>query len=308
MQKTNKKWPFIIVVLAVLMLIGFIFTGIISLFTEDGIQPAGNVALIPIQGMITSFESDGFFGEGVASSDKIIKNIEKADKNPAIKAIILEINSGGGLPVASEEIVNAVKKTNKTTIVFIREIGASGAYWIASASDYIFANRMSIVGSVGVRASYLQFSGLLDDYNVTYERLVSGEFKDIGNPLKELTDVERMFLQEQIDLLHDYFLDDVVKSRNLNEEQIAEIVTSKFYLGIKAKELGLIDDFGGKDEAVSYVKNIIKEEPVLAEYKERKTLLSMFTQVMNERSFFIGKGIGSALLDPKQTSRINILT
>jgi len=308
MEKTNRKWPTIIVVLSVLLLVGFLFSGFISLFFGSEIEPSGNVALIPIQGVITAAESESLLGESVASSNSITSYIEKADKNPNIKAIILEINSGGGSPVASEEIVNAIKKTNKTTVALIREMGASGAYWVASASDHIVASRASIVGSVGVIASYLQFSGLLEHYNVTYERLVAGKYKDIGSPYKELSVVERSLLQEQLDLLHDYFLDDVVQSRHLTEDQKAEIGTANIFMGIQAKALGLIDEFGGKDEVLSYVKGIIGEEPVLAEYKERKSWLSMLGRVMNEKSFFVGRGIGSTLLDPKQSNNINILT
>lgn len=306
MQK-NNPWKFIIILLAVLLLFGYLFSGIISLFMGDGLQSAGNVAVIQLEGIITSFESGGFFGESMISSPKIVNFIKKADENPAIKAIILEINSGGGSPVGSEEIVNAIKKTNKTTVAVIREVGASGAYWVASASDYIISSRMSIVGSVGVIASYLQFSGFLERYNITYERLVAGNLKDAGNPLKELTYVERVLLQEKLDLLHDYFLNDVATSRKLTEEQKKEVATAEFFLGVESIELGLIDDFGGKDEAIAYIENLIGEEVVLTEYKERKTLFNMFSRVINERSFFMGKGIGSALLEPK-ANNFNILT
>jgi protease-4 len=306
-QKTNP-WKFILILLLVLLLFGFILAWIFSLFIGSGIQPNGNVAVIPIQGVITSYDSVQFLGESTISSPIIVDFIEQADRNPSIKAILLEIDSGGGSPVGSEEIVNAVKKTNNTTVALIREMGASGAYWVASASDYIICNKMSIVGSVGVIASYLQFSGLLDKYNITYERLVSGERKDLGSSLKELTPFERSLLQDKVDLLHDYFLDDVVKSRKLTDDQKSEVATSEFYLGMEAKDLGLVDAFGGEDEAVVYIQDIIKEEPVLAEYRQRRTLLDIFSSMMNERSFFMGKGIGSALLNPKQANNINIMT
>lgn len=308
MKNSNKKWVFVIILLAILFFIGFIFSGIISLFVSDEAEPFGNVALIPINGFITSSEGDNLFGESFAASDSVIDNIRKADKNHEIKAIILEINSGGGMPVASEEIVNAVKNTNKTIVALIRDVGASGAYWIASATDHIFASRMSITGSVGVIASYLQFSGLLEHYNVTYERLVAGEYKDIGTPFKEPSSVERALLQEQLDSLHDYFLDDVVQNRNLTEEQKSRIATGQFFIGLQSKELNLIDEFGGIDEAAAYVENIIGESAVLAEYKEKKTILDIFGLAMNKRSFFVGKGIGSALVNAKQTSTIEVLT
>ena len=136
--------------------------------------------------------------------------------------------------------------------------------------------------------------------------MVAGERKDVGNPLRELTPLERTILQEKIDILHDYFLNDVINSRKLNEEQIEVVKTAEFFMGVTGKELGLVDEFGGKDEAVEYIEKIIEEEAVLAEYKERRTLLDVFGGMMNERSFFVGKGIGSALFG--QTNRINIIT
>ena len=86
------------------------------------------------------------------------------EENKDIKAIVLEINSPGGSAVASDEIASAVKKSNKPTVAVIREAGASGGYWIASSTDHIIANRMSITGSIGVISSYLEFSGLIEKY------------------------------------------------------------------------------------------------------------------------------------------------
>ncbi len=249
----KKRWMFIIIFLVILFLFTSFIAGIVSLFVETEEPITGNVALIPIQGVIMT-TGDSFYGQDIASSDKIVKNIKKADESKNIKAIILEINSGGGTAVASEEVVNAIKKTNKTTVAYIREIGASGAYWIASSTDHIFASRMSITGSVGVIGSYLEFSGLLDRYNITYQRMVAGKYKDLGSPLKDITNEEESILQKQLDLIHDYFLQDVIESRGLKEDQIRKVSTAQIFLGVEAKDLNLIDDFGGKEEATSYIE------------------------------------------------------
>ena len=134
----------------------------------------GNVALIPIEGMITVNGAAGFGASGASSSD-VVKFIEKADENTQVQVILLEINSPGGSAVASDEIAAAVKNTEKPVVALIREAGASGGYWIASAADYVIANRMSITGSIGVISSYLEFSGLMEQYGVGYERLVAGD-------------------------------------------------------------------------------------------------------------------------------------
>ena len=97
---------------------------------------------------------------GVSSVDYIISQLKSADANSEIKAVILDINSGGGGVVASYELADAIKSFSKPIVTVIREVGASGAYWAAASSDYVFANPLSMVGSVGVIGSYLVFEGL----------------------------------------------------------------------------------------------------------------------------------------------------
>lgn len=307
MGKTN--WPLIIIGLVFLLLVSFILAGILALFTGVDLESAtGNIALISITGVITSEKDESAIFEGSSSSSEIVELIEKADKNPNIKGIILEINSPGGSPVASDEIAQAIKETNKTTVALIREVGASGAYWIASSTEHIIANKMSITGSIGVFASYLEFAGLINEYNVTYQRLVSGRYKDIGSPLKELTQEERRILQEKIDKLYKFFIEEVSKNRNLPKSKVEELSTGIFYLGSEAIEVGLVDELGTKKQAISYIE---RKEGIIAdvvEYKKEKTLLDVLGRLMNEKSFYIGKGIGSALTNLRANQIFKITT
>src|SRR3989338_349336 len=193
----DKRWVFVIVILVVLALISLGLSYIISHSLDFNAGKAsdsgsrlsrGNIALISIKGAV--MPSDGFSflaGDGV-SSERIKREPEKAEKDPSVKAILLEIDSPGGAAVASQEVANAVKASKKFKVAWIRETGASGAYWVASAADKIVASPLSITGSIGVLASYLDFSGLLNRYNVTYERIVGGKYKDIGAPYKDLTE------------------------------------------------------------------------------------------------------------------------
>lgn len=312
MKKTSEpqfRWGYAIFVLFLLSILGFIAVGVISLFVGVDVESlSGNVALIPIDGIILGSKDSGFLFESMTSSLDAVELIEKADKNPNIKAIILEINSPGGSAVASEEIAKAVKKTNKTTVAWIREVGASGAYWVASSADYAVANRVSITGSIGVIASYLEFPGLLERYNVTYQRLVSGNYKDIGSPYKEMTNEERVIFQRNLDEIRDYFVSEVAKNRNLNKKEVDKIANGLFYLGAEAKELGLVDELGGKDEVISYIekKEGIKAE--IVEYKKEKTLFEILSDVLGKQSFFVGRGIGSSLFDKRILSSISINT
>ena len=142
------------------------------------------------------------------SSTKTIQFIKAAEKDPSVRAIIFDINSPGGSAVASEEIAHAIKESTKYKVAVIRDLGASGAYWIASSSDVIFASRMSLTGSIGVISSFIQFEGLMDKYGISYERLVAGERKDIGSPFREMTDEERILFQKKINTIHEYFINE----------------------------------------------------------------------------------------------------
>jgi len=270
-------------------------TIIVALVSSE--PTGGNVAVIPIKGIITSESSDSLFSTGGASSSSIVDLIEKADKNPRIKAIVLEINSPGGSAVASDEIGQALKNVDKPKIAWIRELGASGAYWIAVNCDVIIANRMSITGSIGVISSYLEFSGLMDDYNVTYERLVSGEYKDAGSPYRRLTDEEREILQGQLDEVHGFFIDEVAENRNLAKAR--ELATGLTYIGADAKELGLVDILGGKDKVSLYIKDVVEIEPDYVVYSQKVGFFESLAGVMHGSAFELGRGIAFQLESDK---------
>ena len=307
-NQPSFKWGYAIFVLILLGILGFIAAGIFSLFVGVDVGSlSGNVALIPIEGVISASEDSSSIFESTTSSTDTVELIEKANENPSIKAIILEINSPGGSAVASQEIADSVKKTNKTTVAWIREVGASGAYWIASSADHVVANRVSITGSIGVIASYLEFPGLLERYNVSYQRLVAGKYKDMGTPYRELTEEEKVIFQQALDTMRDYFVTEVAKNRNLNKKEVDKIANGLFYLGVQAKELGLVDELGGKDEAIRYIEEKEKIKAEIVKYKKEKTLFDVLSKVLSSQSFSIGRGIGSSLFG-KGMNSINIAT
>jgi protease-4 len=221
-QKTQQigvgaRWGVIIFVLLFLAIISFISAFVIGLFVSSSdVQSLGNVAYIRITGPIVADAPTGFLAEEVASSTDIVELIEMASEDEEIKAILLEINSPGGTAVASYEIAEAVRLANKTTVAWIREAGASGAYWIATATDHVVANPVSIVGSIGVISSYIDFSGTLERYNASYQRLVSGKYKDMGSPFKKLTGEEEKIFQENLDIIRDVFIEEVAANRGMD--------------------------------------------------------------------------------------------
>jgi len=279
---TKSKTVLIIILVSFVSLVIFfgIIIALVSLLNNSSGIGRGNIAVIPIKGVITSESGSSILSAPGASSTEIIKLIEKADNDPSVKAIILEINSPGGSAVASDEIGQALKSTDKLKVAWIREIGTSGAYWVASACDEIVANRMSITGSIGVIASYLEFSGLMHEHNVSYERLVAGKYKDVGTPFRKLTPEEKDMLQQQLDSIHDFFIQEVSINRGLDIDTTRELATGFFYIGSDAKEKGLVDILGGKKEAVSYIENKLNIKSKIVEYKKKETLLALFSGII----------------------------
>ncbi|MBN1544814.1 signal peptide peptidase SppA [Candidatus Woesearchaeota archaeon] len=302
------RWAVVIIVLLFLALTSFITALIVGIFVSTSVDESGNVAHIKITGPIVADADSGLFSGGAADSTEITRLIEKADGNPGVKAILFEINSPGGTAVASYEIAAAIKKTNKTTAAWMREAGASGAYWAATATDHIVANPMTITGSIGVIASYIEWGGTLERYNASYRRLVSGEYKDLGSPFKPMTPGEEEMMQKNLDIIRQVFVDDVAKNRKLPQETVDEVADGRFYLGVQAKELGLVDELGGKDEAVAWIEKKEGIEAELAEYRKPKTLAEVLTGVFAGNSFELGRGIGKTFLDAKVVKGAEIST
>ena len=138
---------------------------------------------------------------------------------------------------------------------------------------------MSITGSIGVKTGGFDISGLMQDYNVSYRRLVAGELKDAGTPYRKMTTKEEELFQKLLDDLHTEFIQTVAENRKIPEEKVKEVATGFVYLGVEAKKLGLIDEFGGRKEAIEYLeKNLnITAKPV--EYKEPVSFFDKISQV-----------------------------
>ncbi len=222
-----------------------------------------NTAVIRITGPIMGDSAGGLFSSGFVSSRETVMLLDKAAKDTSIKAVIIEINSPGGTPVASDEIGTAVMKVRaegKPVVAWIRDVGASGAYWIASNSDYVVANRMSMTGSIGVYGSYLSFEDFIDEWNVTSNRLVSGSKKDVGSPYRTLEKSEREYLQEKLDKIHVFFIEEVAENRNMSFTEVEKYADGSIYLGSEAFELGLVDELGGEAEVIAYLENVTGEK------------------------------------------------
>lgn len=288
-----KRWITILVFLLMLTFFSYAAASFFSLvFGEETAK--GNVALIPINGAIMSSEDRSYLAEPVATAKDIVDAIEKADANQEILALVLDISSPGGSAVASQEVATAVQRANKTVYAFIHEQGTSGAYWVASAADKIIVNELAITGSIGVISSYLDFSGLLRDYNVTYQRLVAGRYKDIGTPFRKLTQEEEQLLQRRLDAIHERFILSVAENRHLPKEQVTALATGMFYLGSEAKDIGLADAVGDMSLVTETIKADLKLEKVdYVTFKKQRTLLDVLDRLSGQFGFSVGQGLAT---------------
>jgi protease-4 len=278
---------------------------VIALFIPAEGLVGGNVAVVPIKGTITTGGDGDWLEERGTPSETIIGWITEADEDPGTRAILLEIDSPGGSPVATDEIARAVKEANKTVVAVIRESGTSGAFWVASAADYIFANRMSLTGSIGVVGSRLEFAGLLSDYNITYRRLVAGKYKDAGSRWKEMTLEEQELFQKMLNEVHVEFVEAVAANRKLSIEQVKELAHGFVFTGAEAKAHGLIDELGNKDDAVKHIEQQLNITAELYEFEPTKTF---FEEIIGISSYHIGRGIGTALTTRAATDTVTITT
>ena len=232
-----------------------------------------NVAIINIHGDIATYLSGYYYEEesgdlpsDLVSSEEIVFYLDEIEKNENIKAIILDIDSYGGFPVASEEIMNALKRAKKPTIAVIREGGVSGGYLVASGADRIYASEMSDVGGIGITGSYLDYSQQNKKEGIIYQELSSGKFKDSGDPDKELTAEEKELFMRDIKILHEVFIRKVAENRGLEIEKVEKLADGSTMLGKAAKENGLIDEIGDIYDAEDWIRKEFNIEPEFCFY------------------------------------------
>lgn len=218
----------------------------------------------------------------ILSPQPVVSQLKKFGDDSSIKAIILHVNSPGGGVAASEEIYREVKRVrkekNKKVVVSIETVGASGAYYVASASDKIFADQGSIVGSIGVIAEWMNYGDLLKWAKLKNVVIKTGEFKDTGNPARDLTPSEQAYMQSLIDNMFGQFIQAVSEGRGLKYDDVKSFANGKVWTGEQAMSMKLIDSVGDFEAAVAdTAKSVgIHGEPTLVRPdRDRKTLMDL---------------------------------
>jgi protease-4 len=204
-------------------------------------------------------------GEGSSKeigSEGTSKAIREARLDTNVKAVVLRVNSPGGSALASEVIWREMKLTKavKPLIVSMGDVAASGGYYISSPADKIFANPTTITGSIGVFGILWNGQSLMNQLGINSDAVNTNAHSDIGNTSRPMTDDEYAVIQNSVEDIYDTFLGHVAEGRNKTKTQIDEIGQGRVWSGNNAKEIGLIDEFGGLTKAIEEAKKMAKLE------------------------------------------------
>ncbi len=247
-------------------------------YEEEYVSGSGpdKVAVVPVEGEIAPADTTAPATQPTSTPEGLADALRQARDDASVAAVVLEVNSPGGGVTASDEMHQSIldfrEQTGKPVVVSMGDVAASGGYYISTAADRIVANETTLTGSLGVIFTLTDFSELADRYGVEQEVVKSGEFKDMGSSFRDLTPEEREILQSIVDEAYDKFVGVIVEGRGLSEERVREIADGRVYSGEQAKELGLVDSFGGLDEAAEISRDLASvRDATVVRYVEKPT-------------------------------------
>jgi protease IV len=279
-RRRPRRWPFVVgglVALGLLVLTAGAVVVVLAVgeagpsasaavYDEEYVSGKGSdkIAVVPVEGTIASADSTVPGVQPTVTPEGFADALRQAKEDSSVAAVVLEINSPGGGVTASDEMHQSIldfkESSGKPVVVSMGDTAASGAYFISTAADRIVANETTLTGSLGVIFELNNFTELAQKYGYKREIIKSGEFKDIGSSFRELTPEDREILQSIVDESYDEFVSVIVEGRSLPEERVREIADGRVYSGQQAMEIGLVDSFGGLDEAAEISQDLANIE------------------------------------------------
>jgi len=260
----------IIISLCVLALLAAILIPIILLSRPA----AGKIVVIPLSGTITTGDSS-LFSSSTITPGLVREYLTKAEKDPAVKAIVLRIESPGGEIEPCQEILLEIERVKETKPIVVSMGGtvASGGYYISTPANKIVALPATQTGSIGVISQLINVEGLLEKLGIQIETFKGGKYKDMYWGFRELMPEEEEIMQEMIDEYYEQFIDVVAEGRGLSKEDVRDLATGQLYSGAKAKELGLVDELGDLDTAINLAAELAGIEAPIVEYYKQSGLI-----------------------------------
>nr|WP_321496629.1 signal peptide peptidase SppA [uncultured Methanolobus sp.] len=307
MERSSKILLYGILGIVILVLA---LTGIIVAVMQIPIEgTSGDIAIIDLDGTIYSGGSEeDLFNDYQPGVEDYIEWIEDAQDDDGTKAIIIRINSPGGEAIASEKLAKAIKKASekKVVVAYVESMAASAAYQAASSTDYIVAEKQSLVGNIGVRMEIVHYYGLMDDLGINVTTIKSGEYKDIGSPTRPMTEEEKEMLGSIVNESYEDFVSWVAENRNMTLEETYKVADGRIYSGSQAKKAGLVDMVGTEEDAIDIATEMagISGEPDIYEYggKSSGFLGMRFNEMLYSFGYGLGKGLAETSVEETSPS------
>jgi protease-4 len=262
-----------IIVIAVVTIV--IIFGLIIGFGMVGMISSGDIGVIEIESVIVS-------------SKYIVNDLKAFKDDPSIKAVIIRVDSPGGIVAASWEIYDEIQKVQekKKVVVSMGTVAASGGYHISLPADVIVANPATLTGSIGVIMEFPIIEDLLKKIGVDFQIVKSKEYKDIGSPHRKMTEDEKELLKDVVLDVYDQFVETVVKHRNLPKDTVLKYADGRIFTGRQAYELGLVDTLGSFEDAIKIAGDLVGiDEPKLIYPPQRLSFVDLLIRPMEKLLF-----------------------
>lgn len=268
-----------------------------------GFGGGNRIAIIHLSGSIQDTGSANLLtGTAAITPRRVRSELERAQRDGSIRAVVLRINSPGGTVAASQEIASIVRRFEKPIVVSMGDQATSGGYYISAYADRIVAQPGTLTGSIGVIWAVFDVSGLLDKLGVEIDAVTSGEHKDMLLPGR-LTDERRAIVQRMSDQMYQQFIEAVAEGRDLDKGDVRELATGEVYTGQQALELGLVDKLGGRQTALEEAA----EQAGISEYTTVVQAPSLF-EVLFQQGIKTTAAVRATLLGKEWAMLRQILT
>ena len=230
-----------------------------SIPVDDEWGPGSHIAVVVATGFINRGQSGSSFPLGrVMGSETVCDLLREAASQTGVQAIVLRIDSPGGDALASADIHHAVERIRREVpvIVSMGGVAASGGYDIACGADRIFADRMTVTGSIGIITGKFSFGGMMDSLGINVEEVSTGPMASMNSPFRPYTDRERGRVFDLMEDGYNTFVETVARGRDMTADEVDSIGRGRIWSGTDALEIGLIDEYGGIVDAVYYAAEL----------------------------------------------------
>lgn len=246
--------------------------------TIEGSDSSNKIARVEIAGTIENtgpaspFQAEGY------NHERTLEMLDEIKDDASIKGVLLVVDSPGGGVYESAELhrkIEEIKAKDKKVYVSMKNIAASGGYYISAPADKIFASRETLTGSLGVIMQSMNYKELADKYGVKFNTIKSGPHKDIMSPTKEMDAKEREILQSLVDESYEAFVKVISDGRHMSKDEVKKIADGRVYSGLQAKNLNLVDELGLEEDALKQLKTDLKSKNAeVIEFKKPDTMWS----------------------------------